>query len=142
MVELVDRGIVRSANNPIADIAEQLVADYYGVDPEPANTKGYDVRTPDGTRLQVKGLRLTQKGRSSLSAIRSLEFDAIVAVVFRLDMTVEEALVIPKDVFEDRKGWSSTWKSHRLSLTQTLRKDARVERIPAAAISPRTPSAD
>lgn len=34
MIELRRRGIVRSANNPIVDIAERLIATHYGVEPE------------------------------------------------------------------------------------------------------------
>jgi hypothetical protein len=39
MTELAERGIVRSGNQPIADMAERVIADYYGVEPEPPNQK-------------------------------------------------------------------------------------------------------
>jgi hypothetical protein len=50
MSELHRRGIVRSGNNPIADMAERVIADYFGVDPEPPNNKSYDVVTKTGRR--------------------------------------------------------------------------------------------
>jgi hypothetical protein len=55
MSELHDRGVVRSGNNPIADIAERVIADYHGVDPEPPNNKSYDVVAKDGTTIPSQG---------------------------------------------------------------------------------------
>jgi hypothetical protein len=134
MAELRARAIVRSGNNPIADIAERLVADYYGGTVAPPNEKGFDVLTKAGERLQVKALRRTQKGRTTLSPLRSHEFDAVVIVVFELDMRVVEALHVPLSVVEARQGWSSTWQAHRLSLTASLRGDGAVSRIGGAEL--------
>jgi hypothetical protein len=52
--------IIRSGNDPIADMAERLVADYYGVEPARPNAQAYDVKTSDGRRIQVNALRRTQ----------------------------------------------------------------------------------
>jgi predicted lactoylglutathione lyase len=86
LAELARRGAIRSGNNPVADYAELLVANYYGIEVQPQSTKGYDVLTPDDERIQVKALRRTQRGRSNLSRIGDLDgdpgFDAIVIVVF------------------------------------------------------------
>lgn len=54
MSELLQRGVVRSGNNPVADMAERVIADYHGVDPEPPNSKSYDVVTRDGATIQVR----------------------------------------------------------------------------------------
>ena len=81
MEEMRKRGIVRSANNPIADIAERIIADHYGVDPEPPNNKAYDVVAKDGTTIQVKALRRTKSSRRNLSPLRSLDFDYVAAVM-------------------------------------------------------------
>src|SRR3954463_14020942 len=116
MHELHRRGVVHSGNNPIADMAERVSADYYGVEPEPPNTKSYDVRTGDGTRVQVKALRRTRASRRNLSALRSFDFDFLAAVIFESDMRLVEAVLIPVDVVRDYAGWSSTWSVHRLSL--------------------------
>lgn len=80
MVALRERGYVRSGNNPVADVAERIVADLYGVSVLTANTAGHDLVTQDGTKVQVKGLRRTQPGRKNLSAIRSDDYDVVVAV--------------------------------------------------------------
>jgi hypothetical protein len=131
MHELHRRGVVHSGNNPIADMAERVVADYYGVDPEPPNTKSYDVLTPDGTRVQVKALRRTRASRRNLSALRTFDFDLLAAVVFESDMRLVEALLIPVGVVREYAGWSNTWSAHRLSLTQRLLADPRVQHVAA-----------
>jgi hypothetical protein len=63
LTELRNRGAIRSANNPIADYGELLVARYYGVEPESKSNRGFDLKTP------VKALRRTQRGRSNLSRL-------------------------------------------------------------------------
>lgn len=131
MGELFERGIVRSGNNPIADIAEYLVADHFGVEPEPPNNKSYDIRTLDGSRIQVKALRRTKSTRRGLSALRSFEFDYVAVVIFESDMSLVEVLMIPLDAVKDHMGWSKTWNANRLSITRKLREDPRVQRIDA-----------
>jgi hypothetical protein len=131
MGALRQRGIVRSNNNPIADMAERVIADYYGVDPEPPNNKSFDVRTPFGARVEVKALRRTKASRRGLSPLRTLDFDSVAIVIFALDMRLEEAVLVPLDAVRDHMRWSATWKSNRLSLTQKLLDDPRVERVSA-----------
>ena len=131
MAELLKRGIVHSGNNPIADMAERVIANYFEVDPAPPNQKSYDVVTVDGKKLQVKALRQTKSSRRNLSALRDLDFDQLVAVIFATDMQLIEAVFIPIDAVRDHMGWSSTWKAHRLAVTKKLLADSRVERIPA-----------
>lgn len=131
MGALHDRGIVRSNNNPIADMAERVIADYYGVEPAPPNNKSFDVRAPDGSRVEVKALRRTKTSRRGLSPLRTLDFDYVAIVIFALDMRLEEAVLVPLAAVRDHMGWSATWKSHRLSLTQKLLRDDRVERVSA-----------
>jgi len=101
MSELLRRGVVHSGNNPIADMAESLIADYYGVAPEPPNNRSYDVKTKDGTRIQVKALRRTKPSRRGLSPLRTLDFDYVAAVIFEPDMTLVEAALVPIDAVRD-----------------------------------------
>lgn len=110
MSALQQRGIVRSGNNPIADMAERIIADYYGVEPQHPNNKSFDVLARDGTKIEVKALRRTKPSRRGLSPLRTLDFDHVAIVVFAADM---------------RLG------SNRLSLTQKLLRDERVRRVPA-----------
>jgi hypothetical protein len=131
MSALHRRGIVRSGNNPIADMAERIIADYYGVLPQPPNNKSFDVLAPDGTKIEVKALRRTKPSRRGLSPLRTLDFDYVAIVVFAADMRLEEAAFVPLAAVRDHMGWSKTWNSHRLSLTQKLLRDERVRRVPA-----------
>lgn len=129
MAEMRKRQIVRSANNPIADIAERLVASYYGVDPEPPNSKTYDVVTRTGATIQVKALRRTSSSRRNLSPLRSLDFDFVAAVIFALDMRVDAVLLVPVSVVREHMRWSKTWGANCLSITDRLQKDDRVCRL-------------
>jgi hypothetical protein len=88
---------------PIADMAEPLVADYVGVEPEPPNVKAYDVQTKDARRVQVKALRRTKASRKGLSALRSLDFDVVTVVIFERDMTLAEI------AWCRRPRYGSTW---------------------------------
>jgi hypothetical protein len=134
MEELRERDIVRSANNPIADIAERLIADYYEVDPEPPNSKTYDIVTKDGTTIQVKALRRTKSSRRNLSPLRSLDFDYLAAVIFKADMQPLEALLIPVEAVREHVRWSKTWNAQCLSITTHLRDDPRVTWMSARAL--------
>lgn len=133
MAALREREIVRSANNPIADIAERLVADHFRGMLAAPNEKGYDVLA-NGRRLQVKALRMTRRSRSNLSAIRSHDFDAVIAVIFEEDMRFRELVEIPLDVVLQHESWSETWKAHRLSVTKALLSDPGVTRVTAAQL--------
>src|SRR3954447_1842980 len=88
MLALRERNIVRSANNPIADIAEQLVAAPYVGSVAPPNEPSYDVLAADGRRLQVKAPRRSQTGRTTLTPLRRPDFNAVVAVTFKPDLEV------------------------------------------------------
>jgi hypothetical protein len=112
-------------------MAERVIADYYGVEPAPPNTKSYDLRTPAGLKVQVKALRRTRSSRRNLSALRTLEFDLLAAVVFESDMELVEAVFVPVEVVREYVGWSNTWQTHRLALTQRLLADPRVEGVSA-----------
>jgi hypothetical protein len=134
MSELRRRRVVRSGNNPIADMAERIIADYHGVDPEPPNNKSYDVVAKDGTTIQVKALRRTKSSRRNLSPLRTLDFDYVAAVIFATDMQLMEAVFVPVDAVREYMGWSNTWKAHRLSMTKRLLDDPRVRRVPATEL--------
>ena len=141
MAELERRDIVRSGNNPIADIAERLIADYFHVELAAPNEKGFDLKACSGTRVQVKALRMTKPNRSTLSAIRSLGFEVLAVVVFEKNMRLREALLIPIEVVKDYKGYSKTWKADRLSLTNKLRVDSRVTTLTAQELLGSGPAA-
>ena len=84
MRELRRRGAIRSENNPTGDLAEALVAEFYGVEPEANSTAGYDLKLFDGTRVRVKGRRRTAHSKPShYGLMRKLDrgpFDVLVVV--------------------------------------------------------------
>lgn len=134
MSELQRRGVVRSGNNPIADMAERVIADYFGVSPLPPNNKSFDLVAPDGAKIEVKALRRTKASRRGLSPLRTLDFDYVAVVIFAADMSLQEAIFVPNVAVRAHMGWSKTWKSNRLSVTQKLLNDERVRRVSAAEL--------
>jgi len=100
--ELKERGVVRTFNNPIGDIAEELVALHYGGERGGFSQKTWDVRVGEEL-LQVKALRRTgAPGRRNLSAVRSeTGYTAVVVVIFTEDLRVESALRIPREVVNE-----------------------------------------
>lgn len=97
--ELHRRGVVRTFNNPIGDIAEELVCRHYRGERGTFTQKGWDVRVGEEL-LQVKALRQTgTRTRRNLSAIRSDDgYTAAIIVVFDENLRVLEALRVPRDV--------------------------------------------
>jgi hypothetical protein len=100
--ELRRRGVVRTFNSPIADIAEELVALHYGGERGSFSQKTWDVRV--GTELlQVKALRRNEGGkRRNLSPVRSDDgYDAVIVVVFTEDLRIEKAIRVPRAVVNE-----------------------------------------
>lgn len=137
MTELNRRGVVRSDNNPIGDYCEFLVAAHYGVVPEGNSNAGYDVRSPDGELIQVKGRRLRTDGRRPpyFGAVRNLDakdppFDTLVGLILRRDFSVSEAWNIPIE----RVRHYATYRPHTNSwalptINQAMKNDPRIEQI-------------
>jgi hypothetical protein len=100
--ELRDRGVVRTFNNPIGDVAEELVAQHYGGERGSFSQKTWDVRV-GRELLQVKALRRTGvRTRRNLSPIRSDDgYTAVIVVMFTEDLRVEEALRVPREVVNE-----------------------------------------
>ena len=135
--ELRARGAIRSANNPVGDYAEFLVARHYGVEVEPPSTKGYDIRTPSGELIQVKALRRTQPGRTGLSRLGNLDepgFDAIVIVALSADFSSWEAWHVPLSAVRRHARFSKAWQGPKLSLTGRLVSDAEVTPLSLQAL--------
>src|SRR3954468_23922278 len=84
MRELRKREIIRTNNNPVGDIAEAIVHAHYGGERESFSNAGYDVKTPDGERIEVKAIRVAEGGKAGrgLSPIRKSDYDVVVVVVF------------------------------------------------------------
>jgi hypothetical protein len=80
--ELVSRGVIRSRNAPLGDLAEWLVVRAYNGQLAPPSAKSWDVEA-QGRRLQVKARLIAADDRRShnYSVFRSYDFDACVFLI-------------------------------------------------------------
>ena len=130
MRTLRERGVVRTNNNPIGDIAEAIVAEHYGGERGSFSQSGWDVLLPDGERLQVKALRRTgARGRRNLSPIRDSDYDAVIVVIFDEDFRVIEGLRIERATVEALFHHRPYVNGRIITVTEKLRAHADVRRI-------------
>lgn len=131
--ELIERGIVRTQNNPLGDYTEWLVSQALNLELEANSKAGYDASDSNGIRIQIKGRRLTSKNTSrQLSAIRNYEekdFDVLVAILFNEQFEVSEAYEVPHEIIGDYARYSAHGNSHTLIMGGAILKDPRVKCI-------------
>ena len=104
LYELLQRGVIRTLNQPQGDWAETLVKVAYRGQLAAKSEKGYDVIASDGTRLQVKSRALDHLdvGSNTTSVFRSWEFDAMVIVLLDPDdLSVGRAAELPLKAIHD-----------------------------------------
>ena len=134
--ELRTRGIIRSANNPVADYAEHLCERALALTRAPKSTKGYDASSTGGEKYEVKGRRITSYNRSrETSALRELDkgnFDYLAGVLFHEDFTVWKACLIPHSVVLDESTFSHHTNSWRFHLRDSLWSNPKVVDITKA----------
>lgn len=137
MRELRARDVIRTNNNPVGDIAEAVVAAHFQGERGSFSQAGWDVRTPDGERIQVKALRRTPSTkRKSLSPIRDRDYDSVVVVIFDEDFRVTEGLKVARAFVEEQFPHKEYVNGRVISVTQAFRQHPAVEAIdlgPAAA---------
>jgi hypothetical protein len=121
MRELLRRDVVRTANNPIGDIAEAIVAEHYdgGGVRQGFSNSGWDGTTPGGQRLEVKAIRLTGvPTRANLSPIPAASsYTDLIIVVFDADLRVTEALT---GVAHDRRDATAGCQSDAVAFAERL----------------------
>lgn len=128
MRALRERDVIRTNNNPVGDIAEVLVHAHYGGERGGFAQAGWDVRTVEGDRIQVKAARNTATNkRTNLSPIRDSEYDYVVVVIFDEDFKVTEGLRFPRELVEERFSPTAHVNGRVVKLTEALRSDPRVE---------------
>jgi hypothetical protein len=98
--ELRRRGVLRSSNNPVGDLAEHLFCRAFGWKQAPKSMRDADATDAAGVvRYQIKGRRPTSYNASrQLGALRDLpeqRFDVLAAVLFQEDYRVLRAALIP-----------------------------------------------
>ena len=128
--ELTRRGVVRSANNPVADYAEALVSKALRLSREVPSRAGFDAIGCDGRRYQIKGRRLAGPDASTqLGAIRNLDqrpFDILAAVAFEADLSVRYAALIPVELVAERGRYSRHTNAHVFHFRPGVLGDVRV----------------
>lgn len=94
-----------------------------------ATQAGWDVDT--GTeKIQVKAMRHGGSyARTSLSAIRSQNYDAVMVVVFNQDFTLESAWYIPRAVIEENVPFNAHVNGRIVRLTKTFKMLPGVRRV-------------
>lgn len=117
--ELIEREVVRSRNQPIADFAELLFCKALELDQAGKVEKDADAVGSDGTRYQIKSRRPTPANPSrQLGFIRRLpegNFDVLAAVLFAPDFTVLRAALIPHSVVQELASYVKSvnaWRMH------------------------------
>ena len=107
---LLELGVVRTFNAPQGDWAETLVAEAYKGEIAKKSAKGHDVIV-DESRIQVKSgvIHRTKKGSIKSSAIRSWDFEKLVAALFNTDdLGVEKAT----ELLRERIEYSGYYQEH------------------------------
>jgi len=131
--ELRRRGVVRSSNNPVADLAESIGKVAFKLKLTDGSNPGYDGKGPGGHRYQIKGRRQTAHNMSTqLGAIRNLNrdnFDYLVAILFDEHFRVKKALRMKRAVVKRHARWSDHVHAHLLTLTGLVLDDALVQDV-------------
>jgi hypothetical protein len=119
LTELRRRGLTRSANNPVADISETLMANTLALDLVKGSTTGYDATDSSGKRYEIKGRRITPQNKSrQMSFIRGLDmahFDFLAGVLFDENFDIMRGCIIPRDTVKRLAHYVSHvngWKIH------------------------------
>ena len=114
------RGLTRSSNNPVGDLAEYLVCKAFDWTQAGNSKANLDAVDSDGNRYQIKGRRPTRHNRSrQLSAIRDLNgnhFDVLAGVLFRENYGILRAALIPRSIVADRATFVERTNSYKFQL--------------------------
>lgn len=128
MRELRHREIIRSFNNPVADIAEWMAAKAFQLTLERNSAKAYDAVDGAGLRYQIKSRRITAANTSTqLGVMRDLEsaqFDILLALYFTEEFEIRAAYRIPHAAVLRHARFSRAQRGHIITLTRSLLQDA------------------
>jgi hypothetical protein len=133
MGELRSRGILRTANNPVADYTEWLVCRALGLDQQANSNAGYDGVCSEGKRYEIKSRRVTQSnGSVQLSALRNLDaanFDYLVGVIYESDFSIRYGAKVPHRLIAPNSRFSAHSNAHFFHLRPDVLKLPGVEDV-------------
>lgn len=122
--ELRQRGILRTSNNLVGDLAEYLFSQAMSWTLANNSQCGYDAIDGGEKRYQIKGRRLMPHNQSrELGALRDLdkgEFDYLAAVLLNPDYTVQRAIILPHDEVVQHTYPAARSNSRRFMLTDAM----------------------
>ena len=114
------RGITRSSNNPVGDLAEYLFCRTFGWKQADKSAAHIDAIGEDGSRYQIKARRVTRFNKSrQLGALRELSgghFDFLAGILFSHNYSILRASIIPHAVVLERSAFVERTNSHRFLL--------------------------
>jgi hypothetical protein len=118
--ELRFRGVTRTLNNPVGDLAEYLFCKAFGWKQENNSNARIDAVDSEGVRYQIKGRRISPGNKSrQMGAIRDLageHFEFLAGVLFSEDFGILRAAIIPCSVVVERSSYVTNTNSHRFLL--------------------------
>jgi hypothetical protein len=123
-VELRSREVIRTDNSPIGDYAEWFVCKKLGFDLQPPSYRSCDAIDGD-IRYQIKA----RKNDKQLSAIRSWDFEYLIAVIFDDHFTVSQAVKFPMATAKEVASYSEHTNGYVMSVTRALLERPEVEDI-------------
>ena len=120
VAELKRRGVCRTSNSPIGDIAEHLFSNAFGWQLESNSKAGFDALDDLGQKYQIKSRRVSAGNQSRQAGdIRRLKdglFDFVAGVVFSEECDVLLGLIIPHRLVAERASEISHSNSSRIYL--------------------------
>jgi hypothetical protein len=118
------RGVTRSSNNPVGDLAEYLFCKTFGWAQANKSATNIDAIDQQGRRYQIKGRRLTRHNSSrQLSALRDLDgahFDFLAGILFAEDYSISRAAIIPHSIVLADASFVKRTNSHRFLLRDNV----------------------
>jgi hypothetical protein len=130
MGELRAREIIRTNNNPVGDLAEAIVAEYYHGKRGSFSQAGWDVKTESGDLIQVKALRHGPGShRRNLSPIRDTGYSHVVIAIFDESFRVLDGLRLSRALVEKLFPTLAYVNGRIITVTQSLSENREVEHL-------------
>ena len=133
LLELKNRNVIRTLNNPIADYCEWIISQKFGWKLENNSKSGYDCIDNDNKKVQIKCRKIENlKGSRQLGIIRNLDtepFDYLIAVIFNNQYEILEAYKIPNILIKKYAKFNKYQNGFILQLKGAILSDAQIINI-------------
>ena len=116
-------------NNVVGEYAMHLAKQHYDGRLTGASEAGANLISPDGTGYEVKSRRVQGSLTTSLSVIRSWDFDVLVVILFDIDGAVTQALEVPVYVAKEHAAENPHQNGRVIRTTQKFLNDSRCKDI-------------